>query len=116
MSIEKRKNERLPIKLELNISELFKQDNNTIEGINESIDVIDISKSGLGFHSDRDIPINYYFDAKIQLPHKHFYTVIKIIRSIKIENGFRIGCEFVGLGDILSKSVDEYAKELVTEK
>lgn len=116
MSIEKRKNQRLPIKLELNISELFKQDYNTIVGINESIEVIDISKSGLGFCSNLDIPINYYFDAKIQLPHKNFYTVVKIIRSTKIENEFRIGCEFIGLGDILSKSVDEYAKELVTDK
>jgi hypothetical protein len=112
MGEEKRKNKRLPIKLELTISDLFKQDYLIIPNINESIEVIDISKSGVGFFCKDNLPINYYFDAKIQLPNKHFLSVIKIIRTDEVENGFRIGCEFVGLGDILSKSVDEYDLEL----
>jgi hypothetical protein len=112
MGDEKRKSKRIPIRLELTISELFKQDYLIIPNINESIEVIDISKSGVGFYCKDELPINYYFDAKIQLPNKHFLSVIKIIRATKLENGYRIGCEFVGLGDILSKCVDEYDLEL----
>lgn len=112
MGEEKRKNVRLPIQLELNISSLFKQDNIVISNINECIEVSDVSKSGLGFYCTQELPVGYYFDAKIQLPNKHFLTVIKILRSVKFEDKYRIGCEFVGLSSILSKSVDEYAHEL----
>jgi len=109
---EKRRARRMPIKLELGISELFKQDNVVIANVNEVIDVIDISKSGIGFSCKSEIPLGYYFDAKIQLPKKHFLTVLKIIRIEESDDGYLIGAEFVGLGDILSKNVDEYELEL----
>lgn len=105
---EKRKFKRLPLELELNISELFKQDYNMIPGVNESIEVTDISKAGIGFICAHELPVGYYFDSKIQLPDKHFFSVIKIVRCEKKDHGYIIGCEFVGLADILSKSVDEY--------
>ena len=105
---EKRKFKRLPLELELNISELFKQDYNMIPGLNESIEVTNISKAGIGFICANELPIGYYFDSKIQLPDKHFFSVIKIVRCEQTDKGYIIGCEFVGLADILSKSVDEY--------
>lgn len=109
---EKRKAKRLPIKLELTISQLFKQDNITIPDVNESIEVINISKIGIGFSCKSEIPEGYYFDANIQLPKSHFLTVIKIVRIQKQEDSYLIGGEFVGLGDILSRSIDEYELEL----
>lgn len=112
MNTEKRRNKRLPISLEIKISELYKQDNIIITDINKSIEVRDVSKSGLGFFCKQELPIGYYFDANIQLPFNHFLTVIKIIRSVKLENGYRIGSEFIGLSDILSKSVEEYDIQL----
>ena len=115
---EKRRHERLPLKLELNISELFKQDYELIPDINEGIEVKNISKSGIGFVCSHELPLNYYFDANIQLSEdKHFYAVLKIIRAEKQEGKYFIGCEFVGLADILSARVDLYGEELklVTE-
>lgn len=109
---EKRKHQRLPLQLELQISQLFKQDYELLPEINESIVVKDISQSGLGFFCKHDLPVGYYFDAKIQLPNKHFFTVLKILRSEVEGDGFIIGCEFIGLANILSKSVDDYALEL----
>ncbi|MHB1394133.1 MAG: PilZ domain-containing protein [Clostridia bacterium] len=110
---EKRKHERLPLKLELTISSLFKQDYVLIDGINESIRVMNISKSGIGFTCGHQLPLNYYFDAKIQLtPDKYFYAVLKILRIEKTEDGYSVGCEFVGLADILSMRVDSYGQEL----
>lgn len=110
---ERRKHKRVPLKLQLDITSLFKQSNIVIDKVNESIDVSDISKSGLGFTSKHDLPIGYYFDAKIQLTNeKFFYSVLKIIRSHKDNDKYFIGAEFVGLAEILNKSIDEYSQEL----
>ena len=46
---EKRKAKRLPIDLFLGISELFKQDNEIIKNVNAPIEVVDISRGGIGF-------------------------------------------------------------------
>ncbi len=116
---EKRRHERLPLTLELNISQLFKQDYELISDINEGIEVKNISKSGIGFICRHELPLNYYFDADIQLSEeKHFFAVLKIVRIEKHEDKYFIGCEFVGLADILSARVDLYGEELklVTEE
>ncbi len=110
---DRRKHNRLPLKLELTISSLFKQDYELIPNINESIKVNNISKSGIGFICEHELPLDYYFDAKIQLTSdKYFYAVLKIVRMDKIEGGYSVGCEFVGLADILSMRVDMYGDEL----
>ena len=49
--IEKRRDKRFNVKLELVISSLFKQDNICVENIDAPITVVDISKGGIGFHS-----------------------------------------------------------------
>lgn len=110
---EKRKSKRLPLNLELTISKLFAQDSLMIEDLNESIEVENVSKSGIGFYCVHELPIGYYFDANILLPNeRHFFSVLKIVRVNKVDNGHSIGCEFVGLADILSKQVDEYESDL----
>ena len=110
---EKRKHKRLPLRLELTISSLFKQDHEMIGEVNESIEVKNISKTGIGFICNHQLPSNYYFDAKIQLTEdKFFFAVLKILHTEKTENGYYVGCEFVGLADILSERVDLYQYEL----
>jgi len=110
---ERRKFPRFPLKLELMISSLFKQDYEQIPDINESIEIKDISKNGIGFTCKHELPLNYYFDAKIQLSDdKFFCAVLKIVRVDKQEDNYFVGCEFVGLADILSTRIDSYASEL----
>ena len=55
---EKRKNVRLPIKLKLEVSNLFKQDGVKIENLDAEIEVFDISKAGIGFMSLSKLPVN----------------------------------------------------------
>ena len=55
--MEKRKAERLPVDLILGVSELFKQDNEVIKNVNAPIEVVDISRRGIGFHSESDLPL-----------------------------------------------------------
>jgi c-di-GMP-binding flagellar brake protein YcgR len=110
---ERRRNKRLPLKLELNISALFKQDNLGITNLDEQIEVMDISKSGVGFKCKDELPLNYYFDAKIELTQeKFFYGVLKIVRVEKQEDSYFIGAEFVGLAEILSKNIEAYGQEV----
>lgn len=110
---ERRRYKRLPIKLELEINSLFKQDNNIINLNNEAIEVVDISKTGIGILCKDDLPLNYYFNAKIEFDEKrYFYSVLKILRSNKTGDKYFLGCEFVGLADFLADKVDEYEKIL----
>ena len=111
---EKRKAERLPFKMTLRVESLYKQNNEVIDNIKEDLEVTDISKTGIGFSSHVEMPLNYYFNANIRLEEeKHFFSVLKIIRKDNDKNGKLIhyGCEFVGLADILSSAVDEYKEE-----
>lgn len=111
---ERRRNKRLPVDIQLHIESLYKQDHVVLEDINEGIIVTDISKSGIGFNTSADLPLGFYFNARIEIDQdRKFYSVLKIIRKIEEEDGdYHFGCEFVGLADILSEQVDEYEQEV----
>lgn len=106
--MERRKDKRFPFEITLNIHELYKQDNIKIEDLDEEFQVVDISKSGIGFACTHELPLDFYFNAKITLQEENFFfTVLKIIRIDQEENEFHYGCEFIGLAEILSQTIDE---------
>ena len=112
---EKRRFKRLPVTLSLEVSSLFKQDHQKIEGIDAPIRVTDISKGGVGFVSTADMPLDYYFNACIQLGDESakLFTVIKLLRKEDLgEDGFLYGCELVGLAPVLSYIFEDYEKQL----
>ena len=116
---EKRKSKRMNVNMTLEVSSLFKQDNVVVENIDAPIEIIDISRSGIGFYSKSNLPAGYYFNASIELgsDDAKLNTVVKIIRQEKIENGvFKYGCEFVGLAPVLSYIFDDYENELERNK
>ena len=105
---EKRKARRADINIKLTIESLYKTHEDTIDGIDEEIVVHNISKTGLGFEATHDLPLGYHFNASIVIDDKHhFFSVLKIIRKVPIENGFNFGCEFIGLADVLSDCLDD---------
>ncbi len=110
---EKRRYKRLPIQLNLEVSEVFKQDNNVITDLNAEIHVFDISKAGIGFTTSTYLPKGYYFNATITLEQaeQKLLTVVKILNVSELEDGvYRYGCEFVGLAGIFDYLFDDYAK------
>ncbi len=110
---EKRKYERLPIKLKLEVSNLFKQDGINIDALNTEIEVFDISKAGIGFMSASKLPVDYYFNATIEFvgTDEIILSVVKILYETPIGNaGYRYGCEFVGLPSMYHHLFDEYAE------
>ena len=113
--IEKRQEKRLPVDLNLEVSSLFHQNNASVENIDAPIEVVDISKSGIGFRSASILPIDYYFNARIQLgsASSALYVVVKIIRVARISDRmFFYGCEFVGMAPVLNYIFDNYEQEL----
>jgi hypothetical protein len=115
-SIEKRRCKRMKTDLSLNVSNLFRQDNIKISDIDSPIEVIDISKSGIGFISKSTLPIGYYFNAAIQLGSETdtLYCVVKIVRqqSLNHSGNFSYGCEFVGMSSVLDYIFDEYEADI----
>ena len=97
---EKRKNKRLPIKIKLEVSNLFKQDGIKIDSLDTEIEVFDISKAGIGFMSVTKLPTDYYFNATIEFDNSDdiILSVVKILYRTEIGSyGYRYGCEFIGL-------------------
>lgn len=110
---EKRKYKRLPIKLKLEVSNLFKQDGIKIDDIDTEIEVFDISKAGIGFMSSSKLPTDYYFNATIEFENSDeiILSVVKILYCSDIgRSGYRYGCEFVGLPSMYHHLFDEYAE------
>lgn len=110
---EKRRYKRLPIQLNLEVSQLFKQDNDVISDLNAEIHVFDINQAGIGFTTTTYLPEGYYFNATILLEssEQKILTVVKILNVFQLEDGsYRYGCEFVGLAGIFNYVFDDYAK------
>jgi len=106
--LEKRKFERITVKLDVNLPSIFKQNNIKIENIDQNIEIINISKTGVGFECNCELPVGYYFNARIDVSEgKYFYGVLKIVRCEKKQDIYSLGAEFVGLADILSKVIYE---------
>ena len=115
---EKRKYRRLPISLKLEVSEVFKQNNDVISDLNAEIEVFDISKNGIGFKTETMIPEGYYFNATMTLENsdQKLMTVVKILHRFELpEGGYRYGCEFTGMAGIFDFVFQGY-QELVDEK
>ncbi len=113
---EKRRDKRMKVELNLEISSLFKQDNVSVQNIDAPITVVDISRSGIGFRSSSNLPLGFYFNACIQLGKEDakLYCVVKIIRSSKFdESQIAYGCEFVGMAPVLSYIFDSFEDAII---
>jgi hypothetical protein len=117
--LEKRRSRRLQVDLKLDISSLFKQDNIRVDNIDAPIEVINISKNGIGFISESVLPTDYYFNAMLKLgdDDSNLYCVVKIIRKEETDdNKYQYGAEFVGMPSVLSYIFDEFENRINHEE
>lgn len=110
---ERRRAKRMPITLSLEILNLYKQDNVMVGNLNAPIEVVNISRTGIGFKSESILPLGYYFNANINLGNEDtLHCVIQIVRSQPDKDNRTIyGCEFIGMANILSYVFEEYDKK-----
>lgn len=98
--IEKRRSQRLPVNIKLTISDLYNQNRHGIHNLSSPIEVINISKHGIGFISECILPIGFYFNAKLDMDDSEhpFFTIVKIIHNSPISKSeYRYGAEFTNL-------------------
>ncbi|MEE3392779.1 MAG: PilZ domain-containing protein [Lachnospiraceae bacterium] len=103
MVTDQRKFKRTPIKMNLEVSSLFKQDNIQVKNLNAPIEIIDISKEGIGFNSSSILPVGFYFNCRLQFPeiksiNNAINCVVQIIREKALDNGMiNYGCIYIGM-------------------
>lgn len=111
--LDRRKENRHPVSIQLFISDLFRKDQRGIHDLETPVKVEDISNSGLCFLSECVLPVDYYFNAKVVLA-KHsispIFTTVKIIHAEVVDRRhYRYGCEFTNLPKNLGAIIDAYS-------
>ncbi|MCI5493920.1 MAG: PilZ domain-containing protein [Lachnospiraceae bacterium] len=105
---EKRKHKRLSLSVDIQLERLDQDGVTTLKMI--TVDVTDISRSGIGFRSDQKLDIDAYFDTKIQIWTKEVINaVIRVVRREDLpDGGYKYGCTFVGITDNDAMKIDIY--------
>ena len=107
---EQRRSKRIPVKMHLEVSSIFKQDNVHVSNINAPIDVINISRRGIGFVSKSVLPIGFYFNSRLEFEDEKdcLNCVVRILRRNKNDDGTTTyGCEFVGMASVFDFVFDD---------
>lgn len=110
---EQRGAKRIPIHMSLKVSSLFKQDYVKVNNLNAPIEILNISKSGIGFETESTLPIGYYFNARLEfIDNKEALNcVVRIIRQDKRQDGKNFyGCEFVGMASVFDYIFEDIAE------
>ncbi len=105
---EKRGSKRLEIAVTV---ELERIDDNSVTTVKyATVDVTNISKTGLAFRVGQELSVGACFDCKIQIWTKETIdSVIKIVRSKELDNGmYEYGCTFVGMTDTDALKIEIY--------
>lgn len=111
---EKRLDKRIPIKMSLSISDLYKDGVDTIVDLESSISITDISSRGIGFISKCILPIGYYFIADIELSNElpQIITDVRIVRSNAVDKeNYHYGAQFVSVSPSVKRMLEKYDTE-----
>ena len=114
--IEKRRHKRVNVSMKLVISSLFRQNNINLINFDTPIEIINVSRSGIGFRTENLLPLDYYFNAQLQFGDDEnavLYCIVKIIRASlppedSDEKMVTYGCEIVGLSSIHEEIFAKY--------
>lgn len=110
MQEEQRRSRRIPVTMYLEVSSVFKQDNVKVDNINAPIQILDVSKNGIGFISESILPVGFYFNCRLtfQEQDKCLNCVVQIVRQKPRTDGKYIyGCEFVGMASVFDYIFEE---------
>ena len=104
---EKRKHKRLDLDVKIKLERLDEDGVTTLKYAN--VDVTDISRSGIGFWSQRPLEVGTYYDTKIQIWTKEVVdAVIEIVRVDEVDGKYRHGATFIGMTDTDALKIDIY--------
>lgn len=108
MKEERRKHKRLDLDVSIELEKLDEGGITTVRYI--KADVIDLSRSGMGFKSSYKLDVGTFYDTKIQIWTKEVIdAVIEVIRCEEKENNiYQYGATFVGMTETDILKIDIY--------
>ena len=104
---ERRKNTRTDMESKLLLKRLDQQEEGEI-----TIDVLDLSKTGVGFMCDKPLMIGAVYESYMTIWTKEvIHAFIEVVRIEKVDEGaFKCGGLFVGMPDLDSQRIELYQK------
>lgn len=105
--VEKRKCKRLDLAVSIQLERLSNDGIMTVKYL--TVDVSDISKSGIGFSAAQELEIGTYYDTKIQIWTKEVIdAVIQIVRRAEKDGRYQYGATFIGMAERDALKIDIY--------
>lgn len=102
---ERRKSKRLELESKI----IIKSINDPEEQHEAIIDIMDASKTGVGFNCDLPLTIGTIYEAYLTIWTKEvLHTFIEIVRIVKKENTFNYGATFVGMPGMDASRISIY--------
>ncbi len=106
--IEKRQYKRLELDVSVQLERLDEDEVTTLKYAH--VDVTDISKSGIGFRSLKQLEVGSYYDTKIEIWTKEVVdAVVEIVREEKLPDGsYKYGAIFIGMSNTDALKIEIY--------
>lgn len=113
---EKRKAQRLDLDVVVELSRID-EDNGITTVKMARVEVVDLSRSGIGFIAQQELEIGSFYNTKIQIWTKDIIeAIIKIVRCKVEEDGtYHYGAFFVGMIDKDALKIDVYQMFFASE-
>lgn len=112
---EKRNAKRLDLDVVIELSRIDGDDGITTVKM-ARVDVVDLSRSGIGFVSKQKFELGSFYNTKIQIWTKDIIeAIIKIVRCKEEDGQFHYGASFVGMIDKDALKIDVYQMFFGTE-
>lgn len=74
-----------------------------------TIDIVDVSKSGIGFNCSELLQIGAVYEANLRIwTQEVLHACLEIIRIEKIDDGFNYGAVFIGLPEAEATRIEVY--------
>ena len=105
---EKRNGKRLDLDMTIELDRIDDgKGGTTVQHI--KVETVDLSKSGIGFISSEKLELESFYNTKLQIWTKEVInTIIKIVRRIETEDGYRYGAFFVGMTEKMELKIGIY--------
>lgn len=101
---ERRKSKRIELDAKLFVKRLDRN-----EAFEITIDVFDVSTSGIGFYCSEALTIGAVYDADLTLWNKDvIHAFIEIVRITKSDSTFQYGGIFIGMPEMDMKRIEIY--------
>lgn len=104
---ERRRSKRLELDVSVQLERLDSDGVTTLKFVH--VNVVDISKTGMGFTSSQKLDAGTYYDVKLQIWTKEVIdAVIEIVRLEEIDDGYRYGAVFIGMTETDALKIEIY--------